>query len=240
MSLSDPLHNTPPAGRIIIGLGDKCLDDLHYTRPQTAWDQETENRFMERVRARAREEAREILAGAAKEAEFLRSEALKKGLEQGKKEARQELDALQAEQKKTLSRVLQGILDDCRKVQADRLEDMVLVLRLALEKTLALELEENRDKILTSLFKNALERLENKQHLRIEVAPKDEKFMVGLLEAARKDDPSLGAWKIQANADLTAGGIIIEGSDGIVDNSIATRMQAVREVLEEMEIVDQP
>ena len=83
-------------GRVIYGL--QCVDHAGLNRPPVqTWNMETEERYMEQVRERAQQMAKDILAQALAQAEQIRASAQTEGFAAGQHDA---ISIAQAENEK--------------------------------------------------------------------------------------------------------------------------------------------
>ncbi|NCC24294.1 MAG: hypothetical protein EOM25_03695 [Deltaproteobacteria bacterium] len=225
-----------PAGRIIVGLQERGFADFETYSDRPVWNEETEALLLERVRERAREQATAIMTQANEEAVAIRRRAAEEGLRQGRKEARQEHDRLKTEQRDILAKTLKGVDQSLENLWERYRQDLVLLMRAALEKALAFELEQSREEVLTALLQESLTLLDCKRTLTVQVAPQDEALIRDLLAAAQKNDPDLGSWRVQASPQVKTGGLVVESCEGMVDNSVETRMRAIRDIVEQIDL----
>ena len=224
-------EHPPLTGRLIHGLRHGDFSAMN--RPAAAtWNEETEARYMEQVRERAQQMAREILAQALAEAERIRRQARDEGLAA----ARDEVNALAAAEAAKVS----GFLGDLQaalnaekeRVTAEHRQTLFRVLQLAFEKTLGVMLDEERERVLNALFEEAMAQLQTTGCVTVHVCPADLDLARSLVEKTREQRPDLPELRVCQCADLVLGGVRIESGDGLVDNSVASRFEQVRAILD--------
>lgn len=221
----------PLTGRLIHGLrhGDFSL----MNRPAAAtWNDETEARYMEQVRERAQQMAREILAQALAEAEQIRQRAKAEGMADARAEIAARAQAEAAKVSNFLAQLQSALAEEKERVYAGHKEALYRILGLAFEKTLGVMLEEEREKVLHALFEEAVAQLQTSTCITVHVCAADLELAKGLVEATRAARPDLPELRVCQCADLGSGGVRIESGDGMVDNSIASRFEQVRAILD--------
>ncbi|MFP4586773.1 MAG: FliH/SctL family protein [Desulfohalobiaceae bacterium] len=195
---------------------------------------EDQQEYLSRVRNRAREEARQILARSRQEAEILRSEAYQQALQEARNEAKQDL----AQERQKLHEKFQAVLDSLQqekqKLWARHQEDILQLLDLALEKCVNVSLQENRKVILQSLLQESLQLLENQQEVLLRVHPEDQDLVQELVQEAQKKYPALSGWRVEKAQNLDPGSLVLENRESKIENSVSKRWSAVRHILEQL------
>ncbi len=227
------------AGRIFMGLNSRGADPLSPLREATRPSPEKEEEYMERVRTKAQHAAREIIAKAMAEAEAIKHEAHNLGYEQGMATASQELDHYRQTLSQKLGDLIKGLRAEKDTLRARQCKDMALLLKAALEKVLAAELEADRTRILEHLLDEALVRIDSRECVTISCSPEDKSFLDELLTQTGQKFPDLEKWVIKASPTMEKGGLKIESCNGMVDNSIASRYALVREIIEQISLEDE-
>ncbi|WP_290917845.1 FliH/SctL family protein [Halodesulfovibrio sp.] len=225
-------------GTIFTGPGtanEHTLEGVEGSRSMQ-WDDATEAAYMERVRERAAERASKILAKAREEAEWIKEKARQEGYEQGCQQAQQELEAVQKQHADSVSGVLGAIQGQCSNIFNTWRDDLVTVVRASVERTCAVEMSENRQSSMEKLFAEAVQVLDDRRQLVVTVHPDDEAMVSAIIQNAQHHYNGLEAWTVKASAAIEAGGIIVESRDGMVDNTITSRRQAVDEILDQLVI----
>lgn len=187
---------------------------------------------MEQVRERAQQKAKEILTQALVEAEQIRNQARAEGFESGRAEA---MDvARQAAQKSSqfLASMQQALQAEKERIYQTHKQLLFEILRLAFEKTLGILLEEDRQRVLTTLFEEAVAQLQSQATITVHVCPSDMELAREIVALARENQPDLPECVLRPCADLDSGGVKVECGDGVVDNSIATRFEQVKAILD--------
>ena len=221
----------PLTGRLIHGL--RHGDFSHMNRPAaTTWNDETEARYMEQVRERAQQMAREILAQALAEAEQIRQQARVEGMAAARDEISAMARAEAAKVSDFLAHLQVALDEEKKRVYAGHKEALFRILGLAFEKTLGVMLDEEREKVLHTLFDEAVAQLQATKCITVHVCAADLELAKSLAETTRQTRPDLPELRVCTCADLGLGGVRIESGDGLVDNSIASRFEQVRAILD--------
>ena len=239
MSLSKTVPRS--GGRVIVGLETKLLSEVETKQfDQPLLKPETEVQFWERVRLRAEQKAREIIAQAMEEAETIRNQArqegLAEGLAEGRAEADREIENLKQEFGAQFSRLMASIQEEKSKIWQEYQEELVLLTKVAVEKVLGVTLAENKEQILANLFHQALEQIEKKKELLIKVNPDDAELMQEMLEKAKTAYPQLSKCQLKADPAIEQGGVILETKNSIVNNTIDARYGEVKKILDQLDV----
>lgn len=221
-------------GRVILGIGspgggETTIQEIE-GKKRPVWNDATSEEYLTRVRDRAQEAAREVIARAMAEAEVLRREAADKGLAEGEAKAKTRQAEVERTQSEQLAKVLSGLQNQAKAVWSAQKKDIVALVRLAVEKTLAIELSERRQEILANLLDESLELLEARRRLTVKVRPEDAGLVEKLLTAAKENHPELSGWRVKASPELAAGGLIVECDEGMVDNAVTSRFTEIEAV----------
>jgi flagellar assembly protein FliH len=222
---------TPPPGRIIMGMQSQRLGDGCRV---VVWTEEREAELMARVRAKAREQARQILSHAMEEAERIkgriREEVYAECMARVRREIQQSHDAL-CERAGTL---LTAISREQHKICGEHRMELVELLKVAVEKAMRREMAESGERYLGALLEEGLELLDAHRELTVTVRPQDVPVVEELLARAKVRFPSLERWRVKSSASLEDGGVILETGFGLVDNSTATRLESIRDIMEQL------
>ncbi len=243
MSSSDPRDTQrTPSGRpvqVIMGAEVRTLAGAparRETPASPAWDPAEEADYLARVKARAADKAREMLAQARADATRLHDEARQQGYEAGLAQAQQELSHAHAEMAHSLAQTLASICEGSLAVWQVYRQDLILLTRFAVEKILGVELGENRRQVLESLLDEAAARLEAAQGLTLRVSTEDRETMEQILQSFTEHYPKLQQWSVKTDAAMAPGGVVVESDAGLVDNSLESRMALVEEVLNQLSL----
>jgi flagellar assembly protein FliH len=196
-----------------------------------------ESEYMERVRLRATAMAKDLLAEAQAEAARIKAEARQEGLDEGRAEVQTELDHRLAEMTEKTAAVLTSIQAERAMLWEQSRHDYLGVLKLALEKTLGIEIDQRRQEVLSSLLTQALERIDSQTMLTVTVSPEDEAVITDLIERAKVSYPALAQYRVKTDPGVNPGGIILESQEGRVDNSLESRFAGVIEIIAQFENV---
>lgn len=225
------MSDAPLSGRVIHGffVGDGSA----LGRPEPAfWNDETEARYMDQVRERAQQKAREILSQAMTEAAQLREQARAEGFHAGREEA---LGLVQQEAQRVasfLGGVDQALHVEKERVAAEHKTALYQLLRAAFEKTLGVLLDADRDRILRTLFDEAMLQLQASGAVTLHVSPADLALATDLAAEARTTTPNMPELRVVASPELAPGGVRLECGTGLVDNSITSRFAQVQAILD--------
>ncbi|MDL2306893.1 flagellar assembly protein FliH [Desulfovibrio sp. OttesenSCG-928-C06] len=223
-------------GRIFIGNKISELNDVESVRSR-AWDEKDENQYLDRVRVRATEKAKEILAQAESEAAAIREQARQEGYDEGVRLAEQELEELRSSMGDAVSAVLSSIQQESAAVTRAWRDDLAALVRISVEKAFGITLQEERGKILENLYHQALRTLESARNITVRVHPEDEAAIADIIAlgqnaANQAGQTELEGWRVKGDPSLTPGGLIVESASSLADNSIESRMAAVQSVLD--------
>ena len=187
---------------------------------------------MEQVRERAQQMAREILAQALAEAEQIRQRAKVEGMAAANEEIAARAQAEAAKVSNFLAQLQSALAEEKKRVYAGHKQLLFQILGLAFEKTLGVMLDEEREKVLHTLFEEAVGQLQATTCITVQVCAADLELAKSLVEATREARPDLPELRVCQCADLGPGGVRVESGDGLVDNSIASRFEQVRAILD--------
>ena len=197
------------------------------------WDEAVDEEYLSRVRTKATDKAKEIITQALRDAEELREQAERQGVIQGAQKSRAKVEAQIEANSQSLARALTALAGQAREVWKAREADMVALIRLAVEKTLAVELSENRIQSLNALLSDALDRIESQRRLIIHVAPEDAEAIAEMVERAKAKHPDIKHFRVIKDPGLDHG-LIIEAEDAKVNNSLPARWAGVSEILDKL------
>lgn len=241
------VHSEPDAegvrfvtGRVILSMSDglpkvTSVQEIEGKKPPV-WDEKAGEEYLSRVREKALAKAKDIMAQAMTEAEEIKSRAYEEGLAQGRDEALREAAARQSDMVKELEQTLAAVQSAGRQVFERQSADIVQLIRLAVERTLAVEMDQRRSEMLEGLLREALDLIDSQRNLTILVRPGERELLTPLLEAASDRHPSLSGWTIRESADVEPGGLWIESNDGIVDNTLNGRWAGVTQILDQLSL----
>ena len=222
-------------GRVFIGNKISELNDVENVRSRV-WDEKDETEYLDRVRARATEKAKEILAQAEAEAAALRERARQEGYEEGVRVAEQELEELRSSMGDAVSAVLDSIRQESAAVSRAWRDDLAALVRIAVEKALGLTLSEERGKVLENLYHQALRTLENARTITVRVHPEDEAAIADIIALGQNSvnqagQTELESWRVKGDPSITPGGLVVECASSLADNTIESRTAAIESAL---------
>ncbi|WP_419785116.1 FliH/SctL family protein [Pseudodesulfovibrio sp.] len=225
-------------GKVLMGLQSPGPDEMSIQeiegKRKLIWDDSVNNEYLERVKAKAREAAKEIRVLAELEAEALRNTARYEGYEAGLAQAQADVEA----HTQTMSAEVENILGQLQAQGAtifeERRNDIMALIKLAVQKTLAVEMSEKRTASLESLMRQALEKLDSQRQLTIRCAAADAEDLSAFIGSIQERNPALQQWTIKGDATLAEGGVVIESDEGRVDNTIKSRWEGVEPILNQL------
>lgn len=223
--------NAPLSCRVIYGLHSRDGVGLNRT-PALTWNTETEDHYMEQVRQRAQQMAKEILARALAEAEQIRARAEAEGFAAGQSKANALAQAETAKVCSFMDTIQAALVTEKERIYAEHKQSLFQILRLAFEKTLGVMLDDQREQVLGALFEEAVSQLQTRTCITVHVCREDLDLAKSLADQTREKRSDLPEIHICASAELAPGGVRIESGDGLVDNSITARFEQVRAILD--------
>jgi len=237
MSLSDGSAATPMSatGRIIIGPKSVGLAELSMNSARrAALCMEAEEEYLERVRGKAQNMAKEILSQAMVEAEELRCQAKEQGRREGCKKAAEEVKKIKEQKGLECKSLLDSMRQAGQSLWQSHRQDLALLVQVMVEKILAVELDNNRRESLGNLLDQAVDMMDVKRRVVITVHPRDQKLMEDLLGQAKAEEQGLKGCKVKADESIEAGGLVLECDHGMVDNTIAARRASLQEIVDQL------
>lgn len=205
-------------------------------RLSQAWSDQDQADYLERVRLKAEEKARDILQAAQAEAKDIRESAYNEGYAEGVRQAETELAELRSSMGDTVHAVLETIQAQAASVYAAWREDLAALVRLAVEKGLGLTLAEERGRVLEALFEQAVAGLESARRLVVRCNPEDAGAVEDIIAMSREKFPEMTAWKVRGDASIQPGGILVESESSLADNTLESRLAAINKALEGLSV----
>lgn len=228
-------NGSAPAGRIIMGLQSRSLSEGNIA----VWTEEAEAELLNRVRSKARLQAKEIISKAMAEAEQIKARIREEVYQECLEQVRGEVARSHAQLCETAHRMFSTLQDEQQNIFEQYRDELVELVRVCVEKGLRLELDHDRRSCLAALLEEGLELIDSHRELTLTVCPQDGEQLEELLKALKENFPSLEKWRIKTRPGLEPGGVILESSYGLVDNSVKGRLESVREVLEHLALGDE-
>jgi flagellar assembly protein FliH len=237
MSLSSGMQGKALTGRVLLGMDTPGPDEMTLQemegKRKLVWDEAMDLEFMDRVRQRAKTKAKEIIQQAMEEARRIRSSAHDTGMNEGLAAGEQELEQHLQSISEGLGYVIRTIQEQADVVWAARRADFLRLIRMAVEKTLGIEMAERRQEMLGTLLDEAVARIESERLFVIKTAPGDNEIIENLLARAQAAHPKLQKWSVKADPAITAG-VVIETADARAQNTVDDRWAAVSALLDQL------
>lgn len=187
---------------------------------------------MDQVRERAQDKAREILAQALVEAEAIRAQARAEGYAAGEQDALEQVEKEKQKIMTFLDSLEQALVQEKEQIFFKHKNTLFQILRLAFEKSFGVMLEASRFQALSALFEESVAQIQAQSVLTLYVCPADTDNATQILAQARATQPDLPEIVLRTSADLAPGGVRLESGEGVIDNSIASRFEQVRNILD--------
>lgn len=238
-SSNAPADQNARTGKVIMGGVVRNLagaPESPEQRQRSIWDEAAEAEYLTRVKARAADKAREVLLAAREEAAELRRQAADEGYEEGVRQAQDELVQAHQEMAESLASSLAAVSEGSIAIWRAYREELVLLVQLAVEKIIGITLDASRREVIQALLDEAAARLEASQGLVLRVHPEDKETLESILEAFADRYHTLRNWRVEGDGSMTPGGLKVESSLGMVDNSLQSRRQVVQDVLDSLEL----
>ncbi len=232
MSLSDA-GKPREWGAVYMGTSTLSLASVEGETSQ-AWTAADEEAYLERVRAKAAAMAASLIEDARREADFIRQQARDEGYNEGMRGAEAELEDFRVAMGDSVSAVLSAIKGQSAAISARWREELVTLLRLAVEKGVGMALVEDRFAVLENCYVQAVSALENRRSLIIRVNPEDEPAIADIVAVTQARYPDLKAWSVKADPGVAPGGLVVESDDSLADNRVEKRVALVNEILREL------
>lgn len=240
MSLSDEAKGPDaPWGTIYMRGAEHTLGGVERGR-STAWTEQDEAAYLERVREKAKQMAEGLLAEARAEAERIRDQARQQGYEEGLASANEELDQFRAGMTESVAAVLNAIEGQCSHIFNQWREDIVAVARLAVERITAVELSEKRRDVLEGLLTEAVGVLEKRRQLVVRVNPEDEPMLSDIIGLTKERFADVQSWRVKADAAISPGGMVVESESSLAEGRVESRIAAVDQVLSRLTLPEHP
>lgn len=203
---------------------------------EAMWRAELDAEYLDRVKARAAQKAKEILVQAEAEAKEIRRRAMEEGFAQGLEQADQQVEQARKDMAAKLGQALKAVDQGRKAVWSEYRKDLAALASAAVDKILAVELSANRREVIAAYLDQAVEILDTERRLTLRVHPSDKALMAEILQLAAKELPEAAQWKVASDPDLEPGSLIVDSGDGLVDNSQSSRRAAVMALLDQLRL----
>jgi flagellar assembly protein FliH len=200
------------------------------------WTEKEERKYLEDVRRKAEDKAREILLAAESEARALRERARSEGYAAGLEQARLEQTELRASMGEMTRAVLSAIQERSGSIFQQWREDLTALLCLAVERGMGLVLREERRAVLESFYLQAVQNLENSRSLVVKCNPEDAPAVEDIIGCAREKFPELLQWKVLGDPGIEPGGIAVESESSLAVNTVESRRAAIMKALDSLSL----
>lgn len=245
MSSSDGSGKKPEAetsaswGTIYTRGRARTLKEMEHSQ-STAWTEKDEAAYFERVKQKAGQMAEGMLAEAKAQAEQIRADAEQQGYEKGLEAAQEELNAFRNAMADSVSAVLHTLQEQGPRIFEQWREDVVGVVRVAVQRITAKEISEHRKEVLEGLLVEAVGLLEKRRELVIRVNPDDEPVINDIISLTRDRFDDVRSWRVKPDLAITPGGMVVESESSLAEGRLEARIAAVDEVLERLTLPQNP
>ena len=239
MSLSKHVLNRAQlTGKVVIGMASPGPDEMTIQelegKRQLIWDAATNDEYLNRVKEKAREAAKEIKMLAELEAEALRATAKHDGYAEGLAQAQETVDQHIKDISTQAENLLAQLGAQGNTIFEDRRQDIIGLIKLAVSKTLKVELDEKRTASLEALMREALDRIEAQRQLEIRCSPDEVAELEEFIRTIQERNSALKYWTVKGDPAIQSGGVVVEAAGGKVDNTIDTRWKSVEPLFDQL------
>ncbi|MDR2050684.1 MAG: flagellar assembly protein FliH [Deltaproteobacteria bacterium] len=198
------------------------------------WTEKEERDYLEAVRRKAEDKAREILLAAENEARVLRAQARDEGYAAGLEQAKLEQAELRASMGEMTREVLSAIQEQRGKIFQQWRDDLIALLRLAVEQGMGLVLREERRAVLEAFYLQAVRNLESGRSLTVKCNPEDAPAVEDIIGCAKERFPELLQWKVLGDPGVEPGAVVVESESSLAVNTVEGRKAAILKALESL------
>jgi len=181
-----------------------------------------------------RDQARQILIDAKREADALRARAAQEGRKAAEAAVRAQLEREQEQKIATLMPALAQVVRDIRDAKQAWLshweKTAVGVAAAIAQRVIRRELAE-KPEITTTLVREALELAVGSDRLRIRLSPTDHKNLMPQIEMLAREIAPLAATEILADPAVSPGGCRVETRFGLIDQTFEAQLARIEEEL---------
>eukprot|EP00831_Metopus_contortus_P010844 TRINITY_DN14259_c0_g3_i1.p1 TRINITY_DN14259_c0_g3~~TRINITY_DN14259_c0_g3_i1.p1 ORF type:complete len:262 (-),score=82.36 TRINITY_DN14259_c0_g3_i1:157-942(-) len=239
MSLSKHVTNRANlTGKVVIGMHSPGPDEMTIQelegKRQLTWDSATNEEYLNRVKEKAREAAKEIKMLAELEAEALCATATHEGFAEGMAQAQATVDQHILDISTQAEALLAQLGAQGNTIFEARRQDIIGLIKLAVRKTLKVELDEKRTASLEALMSEALDRIEAQRQLEIKCHPDDVEELEIFVRTIQERNPALKYWSVKGDAAIKTGGVVVEAAGAKVDNTVDTRWKSVEPLFDQL------
>ncbi|WP_035104171.1 FliH/SctL family protein [Desulfohalovibrio reitneri] len=238
------MSSSKSTGRVFLGVDtpgpeQTSLQELEGKR-RPVWDESTNQELIDRVKNKATEMAKSIVAEAEQQAEQLRKEATDRGYQEGVEQAREQIEAEQTALAESVGRALTNVANQASRVWESQREDFVALIRLAVRKAVAVEYDERKEEALDKILHESLEAIDSMRQLTIRVNPDEAELVEALVNHVRDRFPALERFTVKPDQQIELGGMVIESDEGMVDNTVDTRLAQIEPLFEHLRSGEAP
>ena len=201
------------------------------------WDETTEKEYMERVKAKAKEEASKILEEALREAENIKKKAHEEGFREGEKSAKSRVEKTSIEYVRYFESILNAIEEYSKNLYAQMEEDIKEVIGLAVERITSIILTEKNTEVIHKTLEEALRLVSMDKEFIISVNPEDFQSVLDVLHTLYELYPASKQWNVKKNADIPLGSCQFEDAINVISVNRQKRKEKVMEIISTIQFV---
>ncbi|MDL2268263.1 flagellar assembly protein FliH, partial [Desulfovibrio sp. OttesenSCG-928-G15] len=168
------------------------------------------------------------------------AQAEQQGYEKGLEAAQEELNDFRNAMADSVSAVLRTLQEQGPHIFEQWREDVVGVVRLAVQRAIAKEISEHRKEVLEGLVVEAVGLLEKRRELVVRVNPDDEPVINDIISLTRDRFDDVRSWRVKSDSSITPGGMVVESESSLAEGRLEARIAAVDEVLERLTLPQNP
>ncbi len=236
-------------GRIIVGNTGFVIDEVEFAKKHKEldlWDEETEKRFLNKIKQKASVEASNIIKNAYEKAKLIKQQAQKqgynegyqRGYEEGLKKAQQEVDDLKCQMKDKFGTLIDSIEEKKQNIIKTFIDDILELILVSVEKITGFAYIKQRKKILDELLNSCLKEIKEARSVKIYVSEEDFPLVQELIEHVKEKYIDIKNWHIMKKDNIKAGEVVVDTGVVKVTESFNKRYEMVKKILEDVEIND--
>lgn len=225
--------------RIFIGKTGVVLDEVEFSQSHKKldlWDEDTEKRFLQKVKAKATKQAKEIIRQAQEEAEDLKKIAYEKGYKEGLLKGEQEVFNLKQEMEERLLSILKKIEVEKQKIYDKYKQEILELIVLSVDKIVGHVFLKNKKETLSSLFQECLEEIDTSNKVEIKVHKEDAPILQELLQGIKEKYPGIKSWDLRVSGSLKQGQLVLDTGINKIETDLDDRKQKVFKILENISL----
>ncbi len=232
-------------GRIIVGNTGFVIDEVEFAKKHNEldlWDEETEKKFLNKIKQKASVEASNIIKKAYEKAKSIEQQAQKQGYnegyQEGLKKAQQEIDELKSQMKDRFLELINSMDKEKQKIIKSYKDDILNLILISVEKITGFAYIKQRKKILDELLNSCLKEIKEAKSVKVYVSEEDLPLVEELIEPFKEKYIDIKNWHIVKKDNIKAGEVVLDTGVVKVTDSFNKRYEMVKKILEDVELSD--